>query len=166
MGPRTCAAPRALPPQQLDAVWGQRACTRRARVGWVDGAWRGGGGGQVGLGKVLVVEGMRFEDLDELIVGYVDPVVANERKYHTHTRARAPTPPRRLLPRPACRPAVPPSARLRPASASPALWSGRRRRRSGAASASSAHAGFGVLLNLARPGPRDWDAVPWCAVVP
>ncbi len=35
---------------------------------------------QVGLGRVLVVERMRFEDLDELIVGYVDPVVANEKK--------------------------------------------------------------------------------------
>ena len=35
---------------------------------------------QVGLGRVLVVERMRFEDLDELIVGYLDPLVNNEKK--------------------------------------------------------------------------------------
>ena len=29
---------------------------------------------------MLVVEKMRFEDLDELIVGYLDPVIANEKK--------------------------------------------------------------------------------------
>jgi hypothetical protein len=34
----------------------------------------------MGLGKVLMVEKMRFEDLDELVVGYLDPVVANENK--------------------------------------------------------------------------------------
>ena len=117
MGPRTCAAPRALPPQQLDAVGGQRACTRRARVGWVDGGGRGRGAGQVGLGKVLVVEGMRFEDLDELIVGYVDPVVANERKSpHTHTHpCPNPSPPPLAAPRMPARSAAfgPSSARLR-----------------------------------------------------
>ena len=56
---------------------GVRACAPRGAESWLHGAGRGC---QMGLGKVLMVEKMRFEDLDELVVGYLDPVVANENK--------------------------------------------------------------------------------------